>query len=148
MTLLAWIVAGILLPIGALHVVWAFGVPWPFASEAELARAVGGPSLKLHIGWWTKFTIAAVAAGAILASGLLPIMHVGVLVSPVPALVVEWFLAAQSLVFLQRCVLGFADVTPASAHEPFRTLNRRYFSPLIIAPGVICASLLFLASEA
>ena len=147
MILLAWIAAAVLLPAAALHLVWAFGIPWPFASERDLAHSVGGPSLNPKTGYWAKFAITVIAAGAILAAGVLPLIHAGVLPNPLPKQVAYWLLLAQTVAFLLRGGLGYVDVAPASAHEPFRTYNRRYFSPLIIVLGLICASLLILPSE-
>ncbi len=144
MTILARAIAIILLLIAALPVLWAVGIPWPFATKEALALSIGGPSLKPDTGKWTKFGITLIAAGALAVAGILPLMHLGLFPFPVFSPVLRCCLAAQTVVFLLRGGLGFLDTTPASAHEPFRSYNRRYFSPLIIGLGVLCAAL-FLA---
>lgn len=144
MTLLALAVAGILFPIACLHLVWAFGKPWPFATEDQLARAVGGPALDPKISQGAKFVITILAAAAIAAAGLLPLVQTEVLPSPFPAPITFWLLVLQTIVFLLRGALGYTDLAPASIYEPFRTNNRHYYSPLILTLGAMCALILFL----
>ncbi|MEL7282753.1 MAG: DUF3995 domain-containing protein [Pseudomonadota bacterium] len=147
MTFLALITAGILWPIAGLHMLWAFGNPWPFKSEDDLAKTVGGPSLDHNISVAAKFIITVIAAGAIWVAGLLPLMHTGVLPSPFGEILLYWLLVLQTAVFLIRGALGYFDLVPASAYEPFRTFNRRYFSPLIISLGLSCAAILIFSME-
>ncbi|AUR05912.1 hypothetical protein PhaeoP72_03994 (plasmid) [Phaeobacter inhibens] len=147
MTLLALITAAVLWPIAGLHMLWAFGNPWPFKSEDDLAKSVGGPSLDHNIGFAAKFIITVIAAGAIWGAGLLPLMQIGVLPSPFGEVILFWLLVLQTAVFLIRGALGYVDLVPASAYEPFRTNNRRYFSPLIISLGLACAAILIFSVE-
>ena len=145
MTVLAFVIACALWPIAALHLVWAFGKTWPFATEEHLAQTVGGPSLDPSIGSSAKVSITLVAAGAIAVAGLIPIAYAGILSVPVPQFVLFWLLVFQIIVFLARGAFGYCDITPASAFEPFRTYNRRYYSPFVIALGMLCAAILFLS---
>lgn len=147
MTLLALITSAILWPIAGLHMLWAFGNPWPFKTEHDLAKSVGGPSLDHTIGAGAKFIITVLAAGAIWVAGLLPLMHTGALPSLIGEGPLSWLLVLQTIVFLIRGALGYIDLAPASAHQPFRTYNRRYFSPLIISLGLTCAAILIFSAE-
>ena len=147
MTFLALITAAILWLIAGLHMLWAFGNPWPFKSEHELAKSVGGPSLDHNIGFAAKFIITVIAAGAIWVAGLLPLMQTSLLPNPLGQVVLYWLLVLQTAVFLIRGALGYIDLVPASAHEPFHTYNRRYFSPLIISLGLSCAAILIFSVE-
>ncbi|MEL7213407.1 MAG: hypothetical protein AAGK92_12140 [Pseudomonadota bacterium] len=100
MTLLALIIAAILWPIAGLHLVWAFGNPWPFKTEHELAISVGGPSLDHNIGAVAKFFVTVIAAGAIWIAGLLPLLQTGVLPSPFGQAAIFWLMVAETSVFL------------------------------------------------
>ncbi|WP_298984741.1 DUF3995 domain-containing protein [uncultured Roseibium sp.] len=139
---LALIVAAILAPIAGLHFLWALGTPWPFNSERLLAQAVGGPGLDPKIGPTAKCVVTIVAAGAILISAILPLFYARVLPSPLPYQLVFWLLAVQTAVFLLRGCLGYMSLSAMPQIEPFRTYNRRFFNPLIIALGLACAVIL------
>lgn len=139
---IALIVAGILLPVAGLHFLWALGSPWPFKSEKMLAQAVGGPGLNPKISPLTKCGVTMVAAGAILTSAILPLFYANVLPDPLPQKLVFWLLFVQAAVFLLRGCLGYLSVSAMPQIEPFRTYNRRFFNPLIIALGLACAVIL------
>ena len=89
----------------------------------------------------------AVEVGAIWVAGLLPLMQAGVLPSPFGEVVLCWLLVLQTAVFLIRGALGYIDLVPANAYEPFHTYTRRYFSPLIISLGLSCAAILIFSVE-
>ncbi|WP_424966484.1 DUF3995 domain-containing protein [Dinoroseobacter sp. S375] len=140
---LAVLAALILLPIGALHLLWATGVSWPFRSEAHLARSVIGTPFDLPRP--RKVALTLMAAGAILMAGLIPLAVGGLLETGVPDPLLRWALMAEAGVFVLRGGYGYSPFMERAAPlEPFRPLNRRVFNPLILGLGAICVALLAL----
>lgn len=140
MTLLALAVALTTALIAILHAAWGLGLRWPIRDEAELARAIAGfKGIARMPGPGPSFAVAAalsaVAALALVLGGLAPFSL------PAPLAKLAGLLAAS--VFLFRGALGFtarwAAITP---EQPFRRLDRRYYSPLCLAIG---AALVLLA---
>ncbi|HFQ15114.1 MAG TPA: DUF3995 domain-containing protein [Rhodobacteraceae bacterium] len=128
-----WIATGMALSLWAaalLHLFWAFGGLWPARSEPELVRMViGSRSAAMP----PKGVTLAVAVLIGLA-GFWPLVMTGRGGLPVPAGICAfggWGLAA---VFLLRAGLGYWPGLWA-AELPFYRLNRRYFSPAILAIG-------------
>lgn len=120
-----------LLAIAMAHLIWALGRTWPIRDERLLVRTVAGfrdaqrmPPKLMSLG----VAIACLAAGIVglaLAdrdSGGAGLTALGVLLA---------------LVFLGRGALGYtrwwARQTP---EEPFRTLDRKNYSPLCLALGL------------
>jgi len=129
-TLLASILAAVLLAIGALHAYWGFGGVWPGVDGADCARRIAGfRGIKAMPGPGASFSVAALIALA----GLMPL----VLVHPTgPTLGLLAAVAATgiALVFLGRGIAGF---TPAwrrlTPEMPFARYDVRYYSPLCLA---------------
>jgi Protein of unknown function (DUF3995) len=124
-----------LLAISALHLAWAFGSTFPCKDRDALVRTVvgrGGGGSAMPPG----ISSALVAAATFLAA-LWPQMMQGRILTFVPVSVISLGAVVLVIVFLGRGTIGltpwFRRLLPA---EPFRTLNRKYYSPLCIALGL------------
>jgi len=132
----------VLAAIAGLHAIWAARIWWPVRDEAALARTIAGfRGIDRMPGMLPSVAVAAAVLASLLlvadlswASGL----------THLPAWVVRSASALAGLVFLGRGVIGFtpfwAKLTP---EEPFRTLDRRYYSPLCILIGLGFAGLIW-----
>jgi uncharacterized membrane protein YidH (DUF202 family) len=119
----------LLLAIAIAHAVWAFGGSWPIRNRAMLAQTVIGVEGVTRVPRLASFgvAIAVMLAGiAALAladhtSGKFGLDAIGIVLA---------------LVFLGRGAIGYTrwwqQKTPL---EPFRTLDRRNFSPLCLGLG-------------
>jgi len=110
---------------------WAFGRSWPIRNRKLLAQSISGqPSIEAMPNGLVLFvfSIALLFAG-IVALGLADHGAGGLGLSLLGTLV--------GLMFLARGVIGFSAAwqarTPA---EPFRTLDRKTYSPLSLAIGI------------
>ncbi|WP_424972717.1 DUF3995 domain-containing protein [Dinoroseobacter sp. S76] len=140
----AVILAGVLLPVGLLHLIWASGASWPFRSEAHLAQSVIGTPFEMPRLQKAGLTLAA--ASAILLAGLLPLAFADLIETGLPERALRWALMVEAAVFLLRGSYGYLPAMARAAPlEPFRTLNRRYYNPLILALGGLCVALLAVA---
>ena len=119
-----------LLAVAIAHFIWSLGRTWPLRDEALLAKTVAGFAEGTRMP--PKIASFAVAV-ATLAAGILGLALAdhnsgGVWLSVLGVLV--------GVVFLARGLIGytawFARLTP---QEPFRTLDRRNYSPLCLALG-------------
>ncbi len=120
-----------LLAIGIAHLLWSFGQTWPIHSEALLARSISGtPGVTQMPPRLRTFGIAVLAfACGVLALSLADRSSGG-----------AWLTALGVLAgagFLARGVVGYTAwwqrLTP---EEPFRTLDRKNYSPLCLTLGV------------
>ncbi|MCA1243038.1 DUF3995 domain-containing protein [Stappia stellulata] len=134
MSILAVALSVILLGIALLHALWGLRVWWPIADEVRLARTVVG---ERDISHMPAPAACFAVAGAVLAGAALPwlLTHRALLPDRIATLAL--FAAATfALVFLLRGLAGFtqrfASVFP---EEPFRGLDRKYFSPLCLLLG-------------
>ena len=133
MTLLALIIALILLAIAALHAYWGFGGVWPGRDAADCARRiVGARGIGQMPGPVPSFAVVA----ALVVVMLVTLSLGGRINLPIPAGLVFLVAIAAALVFLGRGIAGF---TPAwrrlTPEQPFATLDVRYYSPLCLAIG-------------
>lgn len=126
--LIASLVFVLLLAVSLAHLIWAMGRTWPIRDERLLARTVTGfaetmPPRVMSLGVAIALLVAGICALALAdeTSGGLLLNVIGMLLA---------------LVFLARGVLGYtgwwARMTPI---EPFRTLDRRNYSPLCLVLG-------------
>lgn len=134
MTILALNLAAVLLIIGVLHGLWGFRIWLPIGEEQQLARAVVGardivsmpPPLQC-------FLVAGALCGG--ALGLLMLIEFTTLPF-VPLGLVQGGMGMFAVVFLMRGLVGFtpfwARITP---EMPFRSLDRRVYSPLCLLLG-------------
>lgn len=129
-TAIALSTAFVLVALAALHLLWAFGIWWPIAEEKALVRAIAG--FKGIEAMPSRQASLAVALALGISAGVAYLLGCGEGV-PLPIAVAGGGCAA---VFLAR---GAAGYTPAWARltpeEPFRTNDRRYYSPLSLAIG-------------
>lgn len=119
-----------LLAISFAHLLWSFGVLWPTKDERLLARTVTGFSSQRMPPRWMSFGVAVLTfAASVWALALAD--HDG------GGLSLTLIGAVLGLIFLARGIIGFtpgwAQKTP---EEPFRSNDRRVYSPLCIALGV------------
>ena len=135
-----------LLVIAVVHALWGAKVWWPIADETALARTVVGqtgiekmpPSLSCFL-----------VAGALGVGALTPWAALNFF--PLPETVsafVRYLVAAFAVVFLLRGLAGYSG--PFSRYfseEPFRSLDRRFYSPLCLAFGAGFAAVFFGVSQ-
>jgi hypothetical protein len=129
------VIAGLVFAaISAVHVLWALGIWWPVRDERALARSVAG-----FKGIDAMPARAASLAVAVATSGLafLAFMLARIVVTDLPGWLVGAAGVAASAVLLARGAIGFtarwAAITP---EQPFRHLDKRYFSPLCLLLGL------------
>jgi len=124
--------AGIaLLAVGIAHLLWSVGIMWPIRDEQLLARTVAGfPGVERMPAKWKSFGVAVAAfIACVIAFSVADPVAGGATLTLLAA--------ATGLVFLARGAIGYtawwAARTPT---EPFRTLDRKNYSPLCLALGV------------
>ncbi|MEP3430737.1 MAG: DUF3995 domain-containing protein [Roseibium sp.] len=133
---LACALFGILTLVSGVHLYWGFGGLWPAKSELELARTVVGAN---GIETMPSAALTVVVAVLIFAASLLPLAWTHLLPLPdlVPSVLVFAGMIALTGVFLLRGLIGFTPYfAKMNAEEPFRTLDRKYFSPLCLILGI------------
>lgn len=131
---LSVVLAGILSIAGLLHALWGFGATFPAANEQQLARMVVG---KRGITKMPSMTACLFVAASLFAFALLALVlgqHVHVPVS-------KWLVAAAgagaAMAFMGRGILGVLPAFErALPEQPFLSLNRRFYSPLVFLLGV------------
>lgn len=118
-----------LLAVAIAHLMWSIGRSWPIRDPAMLARTVVGVPGTTRVPRLASLGVAvlALAAGA-LAVALADKTSGGAWLNGLGVL--------AALVFLARGAIGYTrwwqERTP---EEPFRTLDRRNYSPLCLALG-------------
>ena len=129
--LIAAVVGIALLAVAIAHLLWSFGLMWPIRDEKLLARTVVGfPGIQRMPAKYKSFGVAVAAFAACTIAFSVADPTSGGVALTVLALV-------AGLVFLARGAIGYtawwATKTP---EEPFRTLDRKNYSPLCLALGV------------
>lgn len=132
--ILSMTMAGILAIAGLLHALWGIGVTFPAANEQQLARMVVG---KRGITKMPSMASCLFVAISLFAFALLAL----ILGRLVPMPVSKWLIAAAggvaALIFVGRGILGVLPAFErALPEQPFLSLNRRFYSPLIFLIGV------------
>ncbi|EFO32779.1 conserved hypothetical protein [Roseibium sp. TrichSKD4] len=145
-TTLAFLLFLVLSITAGLHVYWAFGGFWPAVSLEDLPKTViGAKGITQMPPTWMTLVVAAL----IFAAAVAPLVWVGIFPLPIPQLLVLTGMMGLTGVFLLRGVVGFTPYFGRlHAEEPFRTLDRLYFSPLCIAIGLVFLAVLLLKSTA
>lgn len=142
MSTLALAMSAVLAAIALLHLAWAAKIWWPAHDESALARTVAGfRGIDRMPGIFACIAVAvALLACLMLTAG----MSFAPGVANLPAWIITGASALAGFVFLARGIAGFtpfwAKLTP---EEPFRSLDRRYYSPLCIALGLGFAALIW-----
>ena len=112
------------------HFLWAVGSTWPAKNEELLAHTVIGDAGRTRM---PPRPVTALIAFAILAAGLVALS----LADPEPGTAMLILGAIMALVFLGRGAVGYTRFWAKRASaEPFRTLDRKFYSPLCLALGV------------
>ena len=139
MTIIGVTTALVLAVISLLHALWGAGIWWPVREETALARTVTG------FRGTEKMPPPAASLAVALATGLLAVLAF-IFSRLVDVLLPDQLLAAagfvSATVFILRGMVGFtrrwALLTP---EQPFRRLDRNWYSPLCLALGLSFASL-------
>ncbi|WP_193176825.1 DUF3995 domain-containing protein [Oricola nitratireducens] len=142
MIALGIVLSAILTALALLHLAWGAKIWWPVRDEAALTHAIAGfrgmarmpDTLSCLVVALALFTCALLVAALSFASGLPWLPDTLVLIAS----------GIAGLVFLSRGLAGYtsawARLTP---EQPFRTLDRRYYSPLCIGVGLGIAALIW-----
>ena len=132
----------IFLPLEAValfHLYWAYGGLWPGQSEAQLVERVVG----VEHGQMPPRGLTMIVALGIALAGLWPALYLALIPSPLPRWLIGVGMWSLAGIFLARGAVTYVPgVWPVPRDLPFYRLNRRYFSPLILAIGVGYLSLL------
>ncbi len=132
MAVLALLTAGVLVLVGALHVVWIFS-PWPLRSREEFARrVVDVPPERLPSPGLTLVVAVLLGVAAYLVVG-----RAGLVGVPGPPWAPVVGTAGVAAVFLLRGAGGLAVSSRRSTE--FARLDRRFYSPLCLALATSCA---------
>jgi hypothetical protein len=121
----------VLLAISFAHLMWSLGVKWPTKDEALLARTVTGfeGATKMPPRWMSLGVAVLTFAACVWALALADHDGGGPLLTLIGV--------ALGAVFLARGVIGYtARWQKKTPEEPFRTNDRRVYSPLCIVLGV------------
>ena len=139
MTNLAYATSFVLLLIAALHLLWGLGVYWPASDETSLARAVVGAEGITQMP--SFFACSFVTVALLIGTGIVLRLGGVLELSALPLWLFRLAGAGFAFVLLTRGIVGFlpfwAEVTP---EEPFRTLDKQFYSPLCVALGLAVAS--------
>ncbi|PSL57421.1 uncharacterized protein DUF3995 [Saccharothrix carnea] len=136
MAVLALFTAGVLVLVGALHVLWIFS-PWPLRSREEFARrVVDVPPEKLPSPGLTLAVALALGLAASLVVG-----RAGLVGLPGPSWVPFVGTAGVAAVLLLRGASGL--VVSSRKSTEFARLDRRVYSPLCLALATSCAVVAF-----
>lgn len=112
--------------IGGIHVAWGLGSSFPFTSKRELSDAVIGSAAVPSPGACYAVAAALFAASALVADAPVAPRKIRRLGRRVVGVV----LGVRGIAGL----VGRTDVlSPGSASPRFRSLDRRYYSPLCLA---------------
>ena len=120
-----------LLAVAIAHLLWSVGVMWPIRDERVLARAVVGfPGVERMPPKYLSFGVFLLALAACIIA-----FSVADHTSGGPGLTLLALLGA--LVFLARGAIGYTQWwKQRTPEEPFRSLDRKNYSPLCLAIGV------------
>lgn len=136
MAVLALLTAGVLVLVGALHVVWIF-TPWPLRSREEFARrVVDVPPERLPSSGLTLAVAVLIGLAAYLVAGRGDLVGV-----PGPAWLSVVGTAGVAAVLLLRGARGL--VVSSRRSTEFARLDLRVYSPLCLALAACCAVLAF-----
>ncbi|MFE9748009.1 DUF3995 domain-containing protein [Saccharothrix saharensis] len=136
MAVLALLTAGVLIAVGALHVLWVFS-PWPLRSREEFARrVVDVPPEKLPSPGLTLAVAVLLGLAGYLVAGRADLVGV-----PGPAWLPVVGTAGVAAVFLLRGAGGL--VASSRKSTEFARLDLRFYSPLCLALATSCAVLAF-----
>lgn len=134
MDVFAMIVAALLavplLAVALAHLLWSVGIRWPIRDEALLARSVTGrPGAQRMPPKYLSFGVFLLAFAALLIALAVADPTSGGLGLTLAALL-------AGLIFFGRGALGFtAGWAARTPEQPFRSIDRRTYSPACLAIG-------------
>ena len=130
MTYIALTIFIILTVTALIHVAWAFGVIWPGKDKQSLVNTViGHPKLTQMPG--TALTLAV--AFSIFAAAVCAPWAAGLVNLPLPGWMQISSAWVLTFILFARGLSTYLLKGPLSGSvEPFRTLDRRYFAPIIL----------------
>lgn len=127
------LIFAVLSVIAAIHVFWGLGGTWPLRTSQELINAVVGTKNMTRM---PKLWLTLIVAVGIAAAGVFALWGGGIVELPLPLWMRNTSLAVLTAIFLLRGVASYLPFGPITdTVEPFRTLNSRYYGPLILAIG-------------
>jgi hypothetical protein len=137
---IAVLIALVLYGASFLHFYWALGGRWPARDEETLARTVvGTKGIRRMPPRWLTLVVSLL----ILLAGMWPLFWTGQLGTPFSLPVLRAGMMVLAFVFLARGVAGFTPAFRARhCEEPFATLDRNYFTPLVLIVGILFSLLL------
>ncbi len=119
-----------LLAIAIVHFLWALGFNYPVKDQKTLARTVAGFK---DIEKMPPRLMSALVGIGVLSAGI----WILAMADPAPNLTLTFGGIILAIIFLGRGLIGFtkkwAEITP---EEPFRTFDRKFYSPLSIGIGL------------
>ncbi len=139
--MIASLVAGVLIVIAVLHILWGLNIWWPIRSEAALAKAVvGAKGITKMPPPAASFAVAiALLAGAWWALALGGVVTTWIFSDSLVTLGGYALVA----VFVLRGIAGYTAFWARQCPEqPFHRLDRLYYSPLCLLLGAGFALLL------
>lgn len=118
---------------GILHVLWALKIWWPIQSEEELAKTVVGvKGIKrmpyAPLTWFVALLIFFGCALIAMVAGWIPML--------IPETLVRTGAWIMSAVLTIRAISTYLFDKYMPPEEPFRCLNWRLYSPLILFLGL------------
>lgn len=133
MILISFPIFLILIATALLHTAWAFGSTWPEKDEQTLIYTVVGSKNATQM---PPALLTILVALSIAFAGVIALWGTGHITLPLPQWIRTAGLITLTVVFLIRGFATYLQFGPLHhSVEPFLTLNRRYFSPLILAIG-------------
>ncbi|WP_299669763.1 DUF3995 domain-containing protein [uncultured Ruegeria sp.] len=132
MLILNIVALAVLLAVSGLHLLWAMKIWWPVSDEKRLVHTVAGfpntDSMPPPIA-------CLIVAVALLGVAILLFLR---LTQPVPHHVVSVALLGAGFVFVGRGGIGFTGLwSRITPEQPFRKLDRNYYSPLCLVVGAV-----------
>ena len=134
MTQISFLIFGVLSATAFVHILWGFGLTWPLRDQQTLINTVvGAKGMTQMFSLWLTLAVAA----GIAAAGVFALWGGGVVTLPLPLWMRPASLAVLAAIFLLRGVASYLPFGPLyNTVEPFRTLDMRYYAPLILAIGL------------
>jgi len=134
MSQIAFLIFGILSATAIIHVLWGLGITWPLRdTQALINTVVGAKGMTRMPGMGLTLVVAAgMAAAAVFA-----LWGAGVVALPLPIWMRTASLGVLAAIFLLRGMATYLPLGPlANSIEPFRSLDKRFYAPLILALGL------------
>lgn len=116
-----------------IHFFWALGGDWPGHDETSLAKTVVGEN---DIKSMPPQILTTVVAILIFASGVWALLATDIFAIAIPQVFLKAGVYVLAAVFILRGAVGLLPLMARFAgEEPFATLNKRFYSPLILMIG-------------